>query len=77
LNAILAAVQNGVASPGRVVSAAPRVLTEVADGSAPTFLPSQIKPTDVEAHIDIQSEASESSVSSTAERLRKLRKGTT
>lgn len=51
------------------------------DGSAPTFLPSEIKPTDVvDARIDVQGERSEesaSTVSSSADRLRQIKRGTT
>jgi hypothetical protein len=56
-------------SPG--LRAAPR--QEVADGTAPQFLPSEIKPKDVTARIDIQGEESLSDVSGIGDRLRKLR----
>ena len=76
LDSILAALQSGVpvmALPGaaRVVNAPKQ---EVADGSAPTFLPSEIKPRDVSVRIDIQGESNASDVSEVAEKLRRLRK---
>jgi hypothetical protein len=46
----------------------------VVDGAAPTFIPRQIKPEDVEVRIDIQAESSTAEISSAAERLRQLRK---
>ena len=76
LDAILSAVQNGAfaAPAGNGATTAPK--EEVADGSAPTFLPSQIRPTDMEARIDIQGTSADSTVSSARERLRQLKKGT-
>lgn len=75
LDSILAALQNSPAAthmvPGRTVASAPR--QEVADGSAPTFLPSEIKPKDVTIRIDIQGEESLSDVSGIGDKLRKLR----
>jgi hypothetical protein len=78
LDTILAALQGGVALRGaaQIEPRVVRVKEEVADGSAPTFLPSQIKPIDVDQHIEIQKEStSSSSVTNTAERLRKIRQG--
>jgi len=73
LDSILAALQSGVAvGPTGRPMAAPR--QEVADGSAPTFLPSEIKPKDVTVRIDIQGEESLSDVSGIGERLRRLRR---
>jgi hypothetical protein len=76
LDAILAALQGGgfqavqgQASPGRVSKA------EVADGAAPTFIPSEIKPKDAEARIEARKEEAPSEVANSAERLRRLRKG--
>lgn len=74
LDTILAALQNGI--PVAVGLGASRVAApkqEVADGSAPTFLPSEIKPKDVSVHIEIQGEAAPSELSNAAERLRQMR----
>lgn len=75
LDSILAAIQNGIpmALPAGVRPVRPP--EEVADGSAPTFLPSRIKSDEMTAHIDIQGESSNADVTGAAERLRKLRKG--
>lgn len=62
--------------PGAEVVEA-RVLTPEAavDGSAPTFLPSEIVPKDLDVRINVQGESSTSeSVSDAAERLRRMRK---
>jgi hypothetical protein len=51
-------------------------LPDVVNGDAPVFIPSTIKPKDVEAHVSVQTEASEgSSVSGAASALRRLRQG--
>jgi len=71
LDTILAALQNGVVPTAGRPLAAPR--QEVADGSVPTFLPSEIKPRDVTVRIDIQGESSQSDVSGIGDRLRKIR----
>ena len=79
LDSILAAIQNVnvtvVAPSVPVGTTVPTKQSQnVIDGSAPTFLPSEIKPKDVDARIDVQGEKSEASgVSSASERLRKLR----
>lgn len=55
----------------------PRGLTpeSAVDGSAPTFLPSEIVPKDLDVRINVQGESSTSeSVSDAAERLRRMRK---
>jgi hypothetical protein len=50
--------------------------SEVVDTAVPTFIPSQIKPDNVESHVEIQSETSEgSSIAGAGEALRRLRKG--
>lgn len=60
---------NGTASP----SGAP---SEVVDAGVPTFIPSQIKPENVESHVEVQSETSEGSgIAGAGEALRRLRKG--
>jgi hypothetical protein len=52
------------------------VSSEVADGSAPTFIPSDITPKDAESRIEVRKEESTSGdISSAREALRKLRQG--
>jgi hypothetical protein len=76
LDALMAALKSGVPMAGGVAGATTTPKREIADGEAPTFLPSQIKPEDAQVRIDVQGESSESaSISSAAEKLRKLRKG--
>lgn len=81
LDIILACLQAGVplatALPGRtlpaVVAAAP---TEVVSGEVPTFIPSQIKPENVDARIITKAEESVGAgVASAASALRKMRRG--
>jgi hypothetical protein len=80
LDEILKAIKSGVMvappQPAQQQAAASRpVPEETVDGSAPTFLPSEIKPRDIEARINIQGEESNSdAVSDAADRLRQLRK---
>lgn len=75
LDTILAALQNGVPMAVQVASAERALKPEIADGSAPTFIPSEIIPKDVTVRLDIQGESSSASdVASAAERLRKMRK---
>ena len=78
LDSILAMLQSGVPVQGgafvRGNDSSQREVPMV-DGSAPTFLPSEIRPKDLEARIDVQPASSSSGVSEAAERLRKLRKG--
>jgi hypothetical protein len=76
IDALLLALQNGALVPSTGTSPV-RVAKEaedVVDGAAPTFIPRQIKPEDVEVRIDIQAESSTAEISSAAERLRQLRK---
>jgi hypothetical protein len=47
---------------------------EVADGTAPMFIPSEIRPKDVSVRIDVQGEVVKSDVASVAEQVRKVRK---
>lgn len=77
LDEILEAIKSGVVTP--VVRQAQHgptpVKEETVDGTAPTFLPSEIKPKDLEARINVPSEESTSDgVSEAADRLRQLRK---
>lgn len=80
LDEILTAIQAGirvVPVPAAVVNlgvASPLVESAV-DGSAPTFLPKEIVPRDLDLRINIQGEASTSEgVSDAADRLRRIRK---
>jgi hypothetical protein len=75
LDSILAALQTGAVFSSSFPSGVPIKKQEVADGTAPTFLPSEIRSRDMDARIDIQSESSVSGVSEAAERLRKIRQG--
>lgn len=77
LDSILAMLQAGVPVQGGFVRGNDSSQKDVplVDGTAPTFLPSEIRSKDMEAHIDIQPASSSSGVSEAAERLRKLRKG--
>jgi hypothetical protein len=79
LDTILKAIQD-VKFPEAVYINAPgavetKVADEIADGTAPQFIPDGIAPKDVEARIDIKAQTSDSSVSSAADKLRRLRKG--
>jgi len=83
LDEILNAVTAGLLASSRMVPASGHVgaqapvqrPNEVVDGSAPTFLPGEIVPKDLDARINIQGEASTSeAVSDAADRLRRLRK---
>jgi hypothetical protein len=76
LDAILAAVHN-VKIPTVMVAgqaAAPR--TDVADGTAPQFIPEEIAPKDAAVRIDrVAQEADSAGISDAAAKLRKMRKG--
>jgi len=85
LDQILKAIQSGVAvaPPAAVASAAPSavaaasapVVVETVDGTAPTFLPGQIRDKDLDARISIQGEESTSdAVTEAADLLRQIRK---
>lgn len=75
LDSILLMLQAGVPAQGGIRGNNPSQRGSEIDGSAPTFLPSEIRQKDLEARIDIQPESNSSNVSEAAERLRKLRKG--
>jgi hypothetical protein len=50
--------------------------TEVVDAGVPTYIPSEIKPKNVESHVEVKSETSEgTAITGAGEALRKLRKG--
>jgi hypothetical protein len=78
LDEILKAIQSGMPMPPQAqASGAPvrPAYEETVDGTAPTFLPSEIKPKDLDARINIQAEESTSgSVSEATDRLRQMRK---
>jgi len=82
LDEILKAIQSGVAASPAVgvappVAGAPaaKPVEEVVDGSAPTFLPAEIRSKDLDARINIQGEESTSdAVTEAADLLRQLRK---
>jgi hypothetical protein len=76
LDSILAMLQAGVPVQGGAVvrgNDSSQKTIPLVDGSAPTFLPSEIRSKDLEARIDVQPESSSSGVSEAAERLRKMR----
>jgi hypothetical protein len=80
LDAVLAAIQGIPASTVIVqqgvsgtATSSPR--TDLADGSAPAFIPSEIKPKEATARIEVKQETAESDVAGAAGRLRKLRQG--
>lgn len=76
LDAILGLLENvsfGAAAQPDRPAARP---SEVVDAGVPTFIPSQIKPENVESHVEVQSETSEgSAIAGAGEALRRLRKG--
>ncbi len=77
LDVILKAIQNMPAPQvvhknGAGHAAAP--VSEVADGTAPQFIPDQIAPKDAETRIAAKTEMAESGVSSAADKLRELRR---
>jgi hypothetical protein len=82
LDEILKAVKDGLIKPvpassypGFPTAQEAKGVDETVDGSAPTFLPGEIKPKDLEARIQIEGEESTSdSVSEAADRLREMRK---
>lgn len=72
LDTILSALQNKAIFVDRGVI--PVSLDEVADSTAPVFIPSKIRPEDVSVRIDVQGEIVKSDVASVAEQVRKVRK---
>jgi hypothetical protein len=76
LNTILQAIQ-GLKASGTVAASgqAPLPREELADGTAPSYIPSNITPLDAETHIEVRRETGDSDVSMAAERLRRLRRG--
>lgn len=79
LDDILAAIQSGAIVQQVVVAngttaAAQAARPEIADGTAPQFIPSEIKPKDAETRIEVQKdEAAGSSITDARERLRRMR----
>lgn len=64
-----------VVAQGVPAQAARPAANEVLSSDAPLFIPSEIKRTDIEAHVAIESESQESTVGDAKAALRKLRKG--
>lgn len=56
-------------------TAAARPVADLPASDAPLFIPSEIKRTDIEAHVSIESESQESGVGDAKAALRRLRKG--
>jgi hypothetical protein len=73
----------GLLESGRLVAAAPGTASsvgtttpkaEIVDNGVPTYIPSNIKPQNVESHVEVKSETSEGSgVTGAGEALRRLR----
>lgn len=73
LDSILSAIQTGafVQRAGKGVGI---LATELADGQAPTFIPSEIRPKEAETRIESRKEEAEGAgISGAVERLRKMR----
>jgi hypothetical protein len=76
LDAILHLLQASPGAATRSDTLPSPALTEVVDFAAPTFIPSKIRPDDMQAHIQTEtSTASGGDVSGAAARLRELRRG--
>jgi len=75
LDSILSALQNKVASFSQSIPSSRVVADEVADGTAPMFIPSEIRPKDVDIRIDVQGESIKSDMTNTADLLHKLKRG--
>jgi hypothetical protein len=74
LDAILGLLESGKFAPSNGVQAKP---TDLVNGDAPTYIPTEIKPTVADKHIEVKSETSAGSgVAGAGAALRKLRKGT-
>jgi hypothetical protein len=75
LDTILKAIQAIKAGAVYVngTSSAPK--DDVADGTAPQFIPNEITPKDAETRIGVQRSTGDSGVSTAADRLRKMRQG--
>jgi hypothetical protein len=79
LDAILGMLACGQVAPGSPAAApSGKPASDVVEIEVPTYIPSEIKPKDVEAHVDVKSETSEGSgVAGAGAALRKFRKGGT
>lgn len=77
LDAILQAIQERplVTQVIQTSAGAKVAAPEVVSGEAPMFIPSQIRPDNVEERVAVQEEQSESSVTSAADKLKQMRKG--
>jgi len=73
LDAILAAIQGGLVA--RVSTGAEQPAYGAVDMSAPQFIPSEIKPKDVDSHIEEKTGEQKAGVSGAADILRKLKAG--
>lgn len=76
LDAIIGLLESGrlTAIPQSIAEAA--IHHGVVDNGIPTYIPSEIKPQNVESHIEVKSETSEGSgVAGASDALRKLRRG--
>jgi hypothetical protein len=77
LDMILGALESArFAGPSSPASATAKADNGVVDAGVPTYIPSEIKPKNVESHVEVQSETSEgSNITGAGEALRKLRRG--
>lgn len=79
LDTILKAIQDIKGAAPVYVNGAngtvPPARPEVADGTAPSFIPAEISPKDAEVRIGVQRETGESDVSAATSKLRQMRRG--
>ncbi len=76
MDTILKAIQGIKTGPVTYVNgAAPVSRADVADGTAPQFIPAEIAPKDAESRISTQRQTGDMGVSDAADKLRKMRRG--
>jgi len=75
LEAVKAAPGVGHHVQGSNGAVSTQAASDVADGSAPTFIPEAIRPKEAEVRIESQDASAASDVSSVTDRLRKMRQG--
>jgi hypothetical protein len=76
LDTILGMLASGVVAPVGTHVGASKPASDVVEIEIPTYIPSEIKPQNVESHVEVLSETSEgSSVAGAGAALRKLRQG--
>jgi outer membrane murein-binding lipoprotein Lpp len=75
LDTILQAIQQRGVSVVHTQGERPAQVNELADGTAPQFLPAEITPKNAEVRIHTVTEAGSANIADAAERLRKLRRG--